>query len=198
MIRTARIVQLSVVCKRLVGDGVLSNECSKRFCIQDEENGSKDRAYHSRSVTASLPQPSYETNGPTLCCCADQRSNSLLLCRPTVQLFVAVQTNGPTLCCCADQRSNSLLLCRSTVQPVPAGLTQPACPSQSVTGSLPQPAYHSQSVTASVSRAAYISQPTTASLSQPAYDGLSVTVSLSQLTYHTQPSKAMDGWFKAC
>ena len=43
LIRTARIVQLSVVCKRLVGDGVLSNECSKRFCIQDEQNGSKDR-----------------------------------------------------------------------------------------------------------------------------------------------------------
>ena len=41
--RTARVVQLSAVCKRLVGDGVLSNECSKRFCIQDEQNGSKDR-----------------------------------------------------------------------------------------------------------------------------------------------------------
>ena len=43
MIRTARIVQLSVVCKRLIGDGVLSNECSERFCIQDEQNGSKNR-----------------------------------------------------------------------------------------------------------------------------------------------------------
>ena len=43
LIRTARNVQLSVVCKRLVGDGVLSNECSKWFCIQDEPNGSKDR-----------------------------------------------------------------------------------------------------------------------------------------------------------
>ena len=38
----ASMVQLSVVCKRLVGDEVLSNECSKRFCIQDEQNGSKD------------------------------------------------------------------------------------------------------------------------------------------------------------
>ena len=166
MIRTARIVQLSVVCKRLVGDGVLSNECSKRFCIQDEENGSKDRAYHSRSVTASLPQPSYETNGPALCCCADQRSNSLLMCRPTVQLFVAVQINGPTLCCCADQRYNSLLLCRQMVQLfVAVQINGPTCPSRSVTASMSQPVCHGQPTSASLPQPVCHSQPMTACLS---------------------------------
>ena len=30
---TARIVQVSVVCTSLVGDGVLSDECSTRFCV---------------------------------------------------------------------------------------------------------------------------------------------------------------------
>ena len=38
-------MQLGVVCERLVRNGVLSNECSKRFCGQNEQNGSRKQSW---------------------------------------------------------------------------------------------------------------------------------------------------------
>lgn len=43
----ARMVQLSV---RLIKDRVLMYECGKRFCLQDEQNESEDRALRNAKV----------------------------------------------------------------------------------------------------------------------------------------------------